>query len=251
MEKDELVEINKTPNFLNYQMFNGSLSELPNQPFTMINTINQYSYCIAESDVLYKKALQDSDILLPDGIGVVWAAKLLNGTKVKKIAGADIHQYLLEYLNDKRGSCFYLGASVNTLNLIKTKLANLYPNIRVETYSPPFKNVFSTTDNEEMIAAVNNFRPDVLFVGMTAPKQEKWTFEHKKSLDASIICSIGAVFDFYAGTVKRPGKMWVNSGLEWFIRLVKEPKRMSKRYLFYGPIFIYYIVKEKLKLRFN
>src|SRR5690606_5271371 len=86
---------------------------------------------------------------------------------------------------------------------------------------------------------------DVLFIGMTAPKQEKWAFVHKGALDAKVICSIGAVFDFYAGTVERPGMAWVNLGLEWFIRLVKEPKRMWKRYLYYGQIFIKDLMVEK------
>ena len=88
-----------------------------------------------------------------------------------------------------------------------------------------------------MINAVNAFRPDVLFIGMTAPKQEKWAFANKEMLDAPIICSIGAVFDFYAGTVKRPGKAWIYCGMEWLVRLVKEPKRMWIRYGYYGPVF--------------
>jgi N-acetylglucosaminyldiphosphoundecaprenol N-acetyl-beta-D-mannosaminyltransferase len=79
---------------------------------------------------------------------------------------------------------------------------------------------------------------------MTAPKQEKWVFEHKKKLNAKVICSIGAVFDFYAGTVKRPNKIWRNLGLEWLGRLLREPKRMWKRYLYYGPIFLYYVFSK-------
>lgn len=98
-----------------------------------------------------------------------------------------------------------------------------------------------------MIAAVNAFQPDVLFVGMTAPKQEKWSYKHKPQLDAKIICSIGAVFDFYAGTVARPSPFWIKMRLEWFIRLIKEPKRMWKRYLYYGPIFIKLILQQKFK----
>ena len=98
-----------------------------------------------------------------------------------------------------------------------------------------------------MIKAVNRFQPEVLFVGMTAPKQEKWSFQHKDQLNTKIICSIGAVFDFYAGTVERPSPFWINLGLEWFIRLIKEPKRMWKRYLYYGPIFIKMMVVHKIK----
>ena len=96
-----------------------------------------------------------------------------------------------------------------------------------------------------MVRAVNAFQPDVLFIGMTAPKQEKWAHEHKHLLQAKIICSIGAVFDFYAGTVQRPAKIWIDLGLEWFVRLLHEPKRMWRRYLYYGPVFAYSVVRKK------
>ena len=229
----------------NYFIYNGNLKDLPIVGKTLINTINQYSYCIAETDTVFKSALQGSDILLPDGMAIVAAVRLLANQKIKKIAGADIHHFLLEDLNNKGGSCFYLGSSEKTLLKITTRLSNEFPNIKVGTFSPPYKSEFSDADNQQMIAAVNAFQSDVLFVGMTAPKQEKWSFEYKEQLDAKIICSIGAVFDFYAGTVERPSPFWIKLQLEWFIRLVKEPKRMWKRYLYYGPIFIQLIIKEK------
>jgi N-acetylglucosaminyldiphosphoundecaprenol N-acetyl-beta-D-mannosaminyltransferase len=97
-----------------------------------------------------------------------------------------------------------------------------------------------------MIEAVNAFQPDVLFIGMTAPKQEKWAFANKEFLQAPVICSIGAVFDFYAGTVKRPSKAWIRCGLEWLVRFAKEPKRMWIRYGYYGPIFLKYMLFEFL-----
>ena len=82
---------------------------------------------------------------------------------------------------------------------------------------------------------------------MTAPKQEKWAYSNKTRIDAQLICSIGAVFDFYAGTVQRPSDVWIDLSLEWLGRLVKEPKRMWKRYLYYGPVFFYYLVNQKFK----
>ncbi|MEX0275522.1 MAG: WecB/TagA/CpsF family glycosyltransferase, partial [Flavobacteriaceae bacterium] len=108
----------------------------------------------------------------------------------------------------------------------------------------PFKKVFSEKDSEEMIKAVNAFKPDVLFVGMTAPKQEKWVYVNGDQLNVNMVCSIGAVFDFYAGTVKRPSNVWINLGLEWLGRLLKEPRRMWKRYIYYGIIFLGHIVKR-------
>lgn len=236
--------ISKVP-LIGYCVYSGKVSGCYTDGKTLINTINQYSLCLAEKDATFKTALQESDILLPDGMGIVAAVQLLSGIKIKKIAGADIHQYLLDDLNKKGGSCFYLGSSESTLLKITARLSIEFPNIKVGTFSPPYKSEFSDTDNEQMLKAVNAFQPDVLFIGMTAPKQEKWSFAHKAHLDAKIICSIGAVFDFYAGTIVRPHPFWIQLRLEWFIRLVKEPKRMWKRYLYYGPVFIKLILREK------
>ena len=232
---------------LDYTIFDDALVSIDYTQKQLITTINQYSYCIAENDFNFKKALQNSDILLPDGVGIVIAAKLLKKQKIKKIAGADIHQYLLESVNAASGSCMYLGSSQITLEKIKERLAIEYPNIKVSVYSPPYKSEFSEEDNNMMVAAVNTVKPDVLFVGMTAPKQEKWSKDNAHQLDTKTICAIGAVFDFYAGTVKRPSQFWIDLKLEWFIRLVKEPKRMWRRYLYYGPFFLYLLLKVMLK----
>lgn len=233
---------------MEYSIYNGDLFNLDSSKKTLITTINQYSYCIAEEDPEFKKALLQSDVLLPDGMAIVSAVQLQTGKKIKKIAGADIHLHLLNDLNKKAGSCFYLGASESTLAKIKERLAIEFPNIEVATYSPPFKSHFSKLENKEMIDVINAFAPDVVFVGMTAPKQEKWAFNHKTQLKTKTICAIGAVFDFYAGTVERPSSFWINLKLEWLIRLVKEPKRMWKRYLYYGPVFIGYMLQNKKRL---
>ena len=233
---------------IDYSVFCGQLIDYPFANKTLVNTINQYSYCIAQIDSEFKKALQGSDILLPDGMSIVAAVRLLSKKKIEKIAGADLHQFLLNNLNKKGGKCFYLGSSPTTLNKIAQRLSLDFPYIKVNTFSPPFTPEFTSIQNQEMINAVNNFKPDVLFIGMTAPKQEKWAFKNKNQLDAKIICSIGAVFDFYAGTVVRPHPFWINLRLEWFIRLLKEPKRMWKRYLYYGPVFIISILTKKFKL---
>lgn len=240
------MDKSKTP-FLEYHLYSDALSELPVNQNLTINTINQYSYCLAENDLDFKNALVGSDILLPDGVGVVAAVKYLTGQRVKKIAGADIYQYLLTQLNSSKGRCFFLGSSEETLTKITKKLKKDYPSVKAGFYSPPFKPSFTKAENQEMIAAINEFQPDVLFVGMTAPKQEKWVAEHKHLIDARITCAIGAVFDFYAGTVERPKKIWIDLGLEWFIRLLKEPKRMWRRYILYGPEFLKHIYKEKHK----
>jgi N-acetylglucosaminyldiphosphoundecaprenol N-acetyl-beta-D-mannosaminyltransferase len=231
--------------FNDFPIFTGSLNELPEKSSLLINTINQYSFCMANVDEGFRESLKMSDILLPDGIAMVAAEYVLSGNKIKKVAGADVHEYLMNDLNEKNGSCFYLGASESTLTHIKDKISVEYPNVTVGSYSPPFKKTFSREDNKNMVEAVNSFEPDVVFVGMTAPKQEKWAYKHKNLLNTRVICTIGAVFDFYAGTIKRPGKVWQNLGLEWLGRLLSEPARLWKRYLYYGPVFVWLILKEK------
>ena len=234
-----------TKKFLDYNLFADDLRVLSNMDKIVINTINQYSFCIADKDVNFKNALLQSDVLLPDGIGVVGALYFLRGEKIKKIAGADCHQFLLKELNRKGGSCFYLGSSKCTLQKIEEKTSLIYPNIRISSYSPPFKQTFSDEDNTQMLRSINSFNPDVLFIGMTAPKQELWACENRDRIQAKTICSIGAVFDFYAGTVQRPNKIWISFGLEWLVRLIKEPKRLWKRYIFYGYVFIKKIIRLK------
>lgn len=236
---------------LGYPVYTGTLDNLPTGQKLVVSTINQYSYCIAEQNSEFKKSLKESDILLPDGIGIVIAAKLLKKKKIKKIAGSDLHSFLLEKLNREGGSCFYLGTSVETLRKIENRINSEHPNIKVGTYSPPFKSEFSEQDTQTMIRHVNQFKPDVLFIGMTAPKQEKWAYAHKDDLDSKLICSIGAVFDFYAGTIKRPSELWISLGFEWLGRLIKEPKRMWKRYIYYGVVFGFYLLKEKINRFFK
>lgn len=228
---------------INSNLYFGKLDEISFGNKTVVNTINQYSYCIAKKDAEFRLALTNCDILLPDGDGVVLAERLLSGRKIHKISGMDLHTYLLQKLNREYGKCFYLGSSENTLRKIKQKLTSEYPNISVACYSPPFRVTFSGEDNEQMITAINSFCPDVLFIGLTAPKQEKWSQQFKDQLNTKIICSVGAVFDFYGETIKRPGKFFLNNKLEWFGRLVSNPSKMWKRYLYYGPIYIFCIVK--------
>lgn len=237
-------------NCLGYSLFTGELEELCLTEKCLVSTINQYSYCVAENDPEFKMSLLESNVLLPDGIAIVAASKFLDGKKIKKIAGADLHQFMLNKLNQTGGSCFYLGSCDETLRKIKERLAVEFPNISVDVYSPPYKPEFTVSDNAQMLKMVNAFNPDVLFVGMTAPKQEKWAYANKNALDVDMICSIGAVFDFYAGTKRRPQKIWIDFGLEWLGRLIREPKRMWKRYIYYGFVFGYYLSKEKYKKLF-
>lgn len=212
----------------------------------VVNTLNAYSYVRAKNDTDFARALMNSDALMADGFPVVTAARVLKGKKIRKTAGADIFHHFCRELQNKGGSCFFLGSSESTLTLICNRMHQDYPAVKVGSYSPPYKPEFTAEDNQKMLDAVARFSPDVLFVGMTAPKQEKWVEACRDSIRAGIVCSIGAVFDFYAGTIKRPSGFWIRLNLEWFIRLINEPRRLWKRYLIYSPLFFIDMMKYRL-----
>lgn len=232
---------------MGYRVFSGKISDIEfSRDKTLINTINAHSYVVAKSDRDFSNALKVSDILIADGFPIVMAAKLLKDRKINKIAGEDIFFYLLRKLNYSSGRCFFLGSSEATLEKINNRLKFEYPDIRAEFYSPPYKEEFSADDNEIIIGKINAFCPDVLFVGMTAPKQEKWVSDNRSFINANIICSIGAVFDFYSRNIRRPSRFWVALRLEWFIRLIKEPRRLWRRYLISSPRFLKELLFMKL-----
>ena len=224
------------------------LSSLPDGKL-LINTINAHSYNTALKDSLFAEALTKGDVLIPDGASVVMACRWLKAKSqpTERIAGWDLFVHEMDRLNQKGGTCFFMGSSEKVLELIRKRAAVDYPNIKVETYSPPYKPEFSEEDNKGIIEAINKANPDLLWIGMTAPKQEKWTYTHWKELDIHChVGTIGAVFDFFAGTVERAPLWWQEHGLEWLYRLLKEPKRMWRRYIIGNTLFLKNVVKEMI-----
>jgi N-acetylglucosaminyldiphosphoundecaprenol N-acetyl-beta-D-mannosaminyltransferase len=224
--------------------------ELQNIPEgkTLINTINAHSYNVARKDKLFAEALTKGDYLIPDGMSVVKACKWLHAKSQPKerIAGADLFEFEMEKLNKKGGTVMFMGSSEKTLAKVVVQATKVYPNLKVVTYSPPYKPEFNDEDNKAIVNAINTANPDLLWIGMTAPKQEKWTYSYWNEL--SIHChvgTIGAVFDFFAGNTKRAPLWWQHHGLEWLYRLIKEPRRMWRRYLVGNLLFLWYIAGEK------
>lgn len=137
----------------------------------------------------------------------------------------------------------FMGSSQKVLDLIVKRAAKVYPHLKVVTYSPPYKPEFSEEDNKAIIDAINAADPDLLWIGMTAPKQEKWTYSHWDELNIHChVGTIGAVFDFFAGTVERAPVWWQRHGLEWLYRLLKEPKRMWRRYIIGNALFLFNVI---------
>lgn len=213
----------------------------------LINTINAHSYNTALKDAFFAEALMKGDALIPDGASIVMACRKLKAKSqpTERIAGWDLFTMEMERLNQKGGTCFFMGSSEKVLNLIREKAKTVYPNIRIETYSPPYKTEFSEEENRAIIEAINRANPDLLWIGMTAPKQEKWAYRHWNELDIHCHCgTIGAVFDFFAGTMERAPLWWQEHSLEWLYRLLKEPKRMWRRYIIGNTLFIWNIFRE-------
>ena len=223
----------------------------------LINTIYAYSYVVAQRDDLFAMALVNCDYLMPDGASIVMACRWLKAKSQPKerIAGWDLFAFEMQRLegrakmdDGRRLRVMFMGSSEKVLTLIRERAAVDYPHLEVVTYSPPYKPEFSEEDNQMMIQAINEANPDLLWIGMTAPKQEKWTYQHWNELDIHCHCgTIGAVFDFYAGTAKRAPQTWQEHSLEWLYRLLKEPKRMWRRYLIGNPLFLWNVMKEKLR----
>lgn len=213
----------------------------------LINTINAHSYNTPLKDAFFAEALMKGDALIPDGASIVMACRKLKAKSqpTERIAGWDLFAMEMERLNQKGGTCFFMGSSEKVLNLIREKAKTVYPNIRIETYSPPYKPEFSEEENRAIIEAINRANPDLLWIGMTAPKQEKWAYRHWDELDIHCHCgTIGAVFDFFAGTMERAPLWWQEHSLEWLYRLLKEPKRMWRRYIIGNTLFIWNVFRE-------
>lgn len=233
-----------------------ALASIP-QGKKLINTINAHSFNTAKKDALFAEALKNGDFLIPDGASIVKACRWLKAKSQPKerIAGWDLFEFEMDKLNEEgrvkseessRKKVMFMGSSPKVLRLIVEKAKAVYPNIEVVTYSPPYKPEFTDEDNRAIIDAINNANPDLLWIGMTAPKQEKWTYANWDRLNIHChVGTIGAVFDFFAGTYKRAPQWWQEHSLEWLYRLVKEPRRMWRRYVLGNPLFMWNILLEK------
>lgn len=234
----------------------------------LINTINAHSYNVAQKDDAFAEALRGGDYLIPDGASILKACRWLKAKSLPKerIAGWDLFSFEMNRLESywplaighwqpansqqPTAKVMFLGSSEKVLAMIRERAAIDYPNLEVVTYSPPYKPEFSEEDNQAMIQAINDANPDLLWIGMTAPKQEKWAYQHWDELDIHCHCgTIGAVFDFYAGTAQRAPQWWQEHSLEWLYRLMKEPKRMWRRYVIGNPLFLWNIRKERIQAK--
>lgn len=246
-----------------------ALKDIP-EGKVLINTINAHSFNTAQKDELFAEALNTVEsgeltvdngcvkYLIPDGASIIKACGLLKAKSQPKerIAGWDLFSFEMDRLerrskerigDSEKLRVMFMGSSEKVLSLIRERAAVDYPYLEVITYSPPYKPEFTDEDNAAIIKAINDADPDLLWIGMTAPKQEKWTYSHWNELNIHChVGTIGAVFDFYAGTAQRAPMWWQEHSLEWLYRLIKEPKRMWRRYVIGNPLFLWNIAKERM-----
>jgi N-acetylglucosaminyldiphosphoundecaprenol N-acetyl-beta-D-mannosaminyltransferase len=193
--------------------------------------LNPHSWVVAGGRPAFEAALKDADWLIPDGVGIVLASRLRGGRLRSRVTGSDIFEGLSAHLaRDGSRSVFYLGSTPEVLSLIRDRHERDFPGLRIAgVYAPPFKEAFDERDYDAMVEVVSAARPDVLWVGMTAPKQEEAILAMKGRLPVRFAAAIGAVFDFYSGRVKRSSNVARRVGLEWLPRLAREPRRLWRR----------------------
>jgi N-acetylglucosaminyldiphosphoundecaprenol N-acetyl-beta-D-mannosaminyltransferase len=216
-------------------------------PFT-VACANPHSLVVAQQDETFRRALQSCSAVVADGSGVTLAARLLKMEVGPRITGTDFFLGAMRRLDGVGGKAFFLGSVDPVLNLIKERVKKDFPRVTVETLSPPF-GTWSAEQQAEVMQRIRAARADVLWVGMTAPKQEKWIHSHAEECGAPVVGAIGAVFDYYAGTVHR-APLWIcKLGFEWLYRLLGEPKRLWRRTLVSGPQFAWLLLRERLRAR--
>lgn len=217
-------------------------------PATVVACLNPHSIVVASNDDAFCDALQRADMLLPDGIGVVLGARCMRRMLDGRVAGMDFFLETSRLANERGDlSYFFLGATDAVLKRIVARLQEEYPRIKVAgVYSPPFVETFSDEQNRQIINTINSSGADVLWVGITAPKQEKWIHTNAGKLDVRMAGAIGAVFDFYARTKERAPEWICGIGLEWLWRLMREPRRLWQRSVVSGPIYVHMVIRELL-----
>jgi N-acetylglucosaminyldiphosphoundecaprenol N-acetyl-beta-D-mannosaminyltransferase len=211
-------------------VFSDSLSKILLKPgcTSLLSTISPNSYGLLTKDPLFREALIKSDYLVLDGVYFALSSILLQGKNIQRNQGPDVFYHFMERINQQSGKIFFLGASKQTLDKIKIRASKEFPNVSTNYYSPPYKPEFNEEDNNMMIQSVNSFKPDVLFIGMTCPKQEKWAYQNKSRIYAKLIICIGGVFDWYAGNQPEIGQIWWKLRLGWVKRIIDRPEVLKR-----------------------
>ena len=196
-----------------------------------IVTFNTDFLRIASTDSNFKSICRNSYMVVPDGIGITFLVWLKYRAKISRITGSDLFNICFDIADKFSLRIALVGSSEETLSRLETVSHQKWQNALVFTVSPPLKFEKNNDLNTEVINSLKDFKPDILLVALGCPRQEKWIFANQKSIGATVGIGVGAVFDFYSGTIKRAPLFIQKIGMEWLWRLVHEPVRLGKRYL--------------------
>jgi N-acetylglucosaminyldiphosphoundecaprenol N-acetyl-beta-D-mannosaminyltransferase len=191
----------------------------------------------AQNDEAFRAILNNAFLCTPDGMPMVWAGKLNGHSEMRRVYGPDLMLDVCAWSETSDCRHFFFGGAPGVTGLLAEKLKTRFPRLQIAgTFTPPFR-ALNPDEEKKLQEIVRAARPDVFWVGLSTPKQEKFMAEFLPKLDATLMIGVGAAFDFHSGRVKQ-APCWVQqSGLEWFFRLCQEPRRLAKRYLKNNPLF--------------
>ncbi len=203
----------------------------------------------AQHDASFKDILNGTDLIVPDGMPLVWLGRHEGHALRRRVYGPDLLLAFCEQSAGRDYRHFFYGGESGVAERLAESLKNRFPRLNVVgTYSPPFRSLTAAED-EEIMELISRAASDVLWVGLGTPKQERWMHAHKDKLRVPVLVGVGAAFDMLSGRRKQAPRWMREHGLEWFFRLMQEPRRLWRRYLVYGAQFIVYLVLESLRLK--
>ena len=206
--------------------------------------ISVHGLVVAQRDPTVRSALNHCGLAAEDGMPLVWWSRLAGFSEARRVCGSDLLDEVCAYGVPRKYSHYFYGASPRVLELLVDRLRRRHPGLIVAGYrSPPFRPLSAAEDAAD-IAAINEARPDFVWVGLGMPKQEKWMVEHLGKIDAAALIGVGAAFDFHAGTKPRAPIWMQRSGLEWLFRLMTEPRRLAHRYLIDNALFVGHTLQQ-------
>jgi N-acetylglucosaminyldiphosphoundecaprenol N-acetyl-beta-D-mannosaminyltransferase len=210
---------------------------------------NVHVVVTARNDDALRAAVNEADIASPDSKAMEFVARLKGLADFRRCAGPDMMLALLEEAEKKGYKNYFYGSTQQTLDLLSRELLTRFPALQiVKAYSPPFRPL-TPEENAALLEEMNSLSPDLIWVGLGAPKQEKWIREQKAKLRRGVMLGVGAAFDFHAKRIKRAPKWMQRVGLEWLYRLMSEPRRLFMRYLTTNTLFLMYLVRYGVQIR--
>jgi len=204
----------------------------------------------AQHDGKFKDILNAAGLVVPDGYPLVWLGQKKGFPELRRrVYGPELMAAFCEQTAAKGYRHFWYGGAPGVAEELAGRFAARYPGLVVAgTYGPPFR-ALTPGEDREVIAKIEQSRADIVWVGLSTPKQERWMFEHRERLRVPVLVGVGAAFDFHTERAAQAPEWMRENGLEWLFRLVKEPRRLWRRYLIYGSEFTVLVMLESLGLR--